>query len=189
MEVFEAIHGRRSVRAYTGEPVDDARIRRLLQAAVQAPSATNAQPWSFAVVQDQATLRRYSDRGKRLLLARSGGDPTAGRYRQMLENPEFDIFYAAGTLIVICARPDSTWAQADCWLAAQNLQLAAHALGLGTCCIGFALGILNEPDVKGELGIPADVAAIAPLIVGTPRALPPPVPRAEPVIRGWIRPH
>ena len=52
--------------------------------------------------------------------------------------------------------------EADCWLAAENLMLAATAKGLGTCCIGFAVGILNTEEVKRELGIPEDGAAVAP---------------------------
>lgn len=187
-DVLEAIHGRRAVRAYTPEPVGEAAIRLLLRAAVQAPSAMNAQPWGFVVVQDRERLRRWSEWAKAQLLAQSPTDPKSGRYRGLLADPAYDIFYDAGTLIVICAPQDSPWAQADCWLAAQNLQLAAFALGLGTCCIGFALGVLNAPEVKAELSIPADMRAVAPLIVGTPTAPPPPVPRAEPVVLSWIRP-
>ncbi|MGE5261234.1 MAG: nitroreductase family protein, partial [Actinomycetota bacterium] len=47
MELLQAIYGRRSVREYSGEPVDDAALRKLIDAAVQAPSAINKQPWSF----------------------------------------------------------------------------------------------------------------------------------------------
>jgi hypothetical protein len=51
---MEAIYRRRSVRAYTGEPLTEDVVRELLDAAIQAPSAMNAQPWAFIIVQDRA---------------------------------------------------------------------------------------------------------------------------------------
>jgi nitroreductase len=186
MDVLEAIQTRRAVRSYLPEALTEPTVRKLLHAAVQAPSAMNAQPWKFVVVQDRAKLARYSEQAKALLLARAGTDPKAERYLPLLSDPAFNIFYDAGTLIAICADPSSIYAQADCWLAAQNLQLAALAQGLGTCCLGFALGVLNDPEVKRELGISEGTAVIAPLIVGRPRAKPPAVPRAEPVILSWV---
>ncbi len=187
MDLNEAIHARRAVRSYLPETVDEASIRLLLRAATQAPSAMNAQPWAFVIVQDKARLARYSDRAKAALLAKSAGDPKAERYRQMLSDPKFNIFYDASTLIVICADQSGAYAQADCWLAAQNLQLAAVASGLGTCCIGFALPTLNEAEVKAELAIPQRMGAIAALIVGKPRGQPEPVPRKEPAVLSWLR--
>lgn len=71
-------------------------------------------------------------------------------------------------LIVVCAKPMGPFVSADCWQAAENLMLAASALGLGTCCIGSAIPALNSPEAKSELGIPADVEAVAPIIVGVP---------------------
>jgi nitroreductase len=103
-----------------------------------------------------------------------------------LADPGFNIFYDAGTLVVICAAPKNEFVAADCWLAAENLMLAACAAGMGTCCIGFAVPVLNAPDVKTELGIPADVRAIVPIIVGVPRGEALPVPRKAPVILKWI---
>jgi nitroreductase len=105
----------------------------------------------------------------------------------MLRNDDFNIFYDAGTLIVVGAIQPSPFQDADCWLAAENLMLAACAEGLGTCCIGFAVELLNEPEVKAELSVPADGIAVAPLIVGYPQGVTPIVPRAEPRIVSWSR--
>jgi nitroreductase len=74
---------------------------------------------------------------------------------------------------------------ADCWLAAENLMLAAYGLGLGTCCIGFAVPVLNTPEVKTELGIPPEASAVAPIIVGVAREKPVPVSRKPPEILCW----
>jgi len=187
MELLEAIYTRRATRSFLPEPVSDETVRRLLEVAVQAPSAMNAQPWRFVVIQDPVRLDRYSERAKALLLQRLGTDDKNRHYADRLSSRVFNIFYDAGTLIVICGPANGTYAQADCWLAAQNLQLAARALGLGTCCIGFAIAALNDPEVKAELDIPPDLAAIAPLIVGTPRSAPPPVLRQAPDVLSWFR--
>jgi nitroreductase len=56
MDLQEAIYSRRAVRAFTDEPVDEATLRRLIDAAIQAPSAVNQQPWTFTVVRNQAVL-------------------------------------------------------------------------------------------------------------------------------------
>jgi len=64
MEIKEAIEGRRSVREYEPEAIDESVIRRLIAAAVKAPSAVNQQPWTFAVVRDQDLLERISRKAK-----------------------------------------------------------------------------------------------------------------------------
>jgi len=184
MELLEAIDGRRSVREYTDEPVDDAVLRTLIDAAIKAPSAINQQPWAFVVVNDPALLTRISDQAKAHLLKASLGAP-AHPFREMLNDPKFHIFYHAPVLVVIAAAEPTDWAVEDCALAAENLMLAAYAKGLGTCWIGFAQHWLATADGKAALGVPATYAPIAPIIVGHPRRQPPPVPRKAPEIH-WL---
>ena len=187
MQVLEAIHQRRAVRDYLERPVADETIHALLQAAVEAPSAMNRQPWRFAVIQDAVRLKVYSDLAKQHLLLQMASDAKASHYRELLEAPEFDIFYNAGTLIVICAEAPGKYADADAWLAAENLMLAACDMGLGTCPIGFAVEVLNTPAVKHELHLPPGGVAIAPILVGYPRETPKTVPREAPKILVWHR--
>jgi nitroreductase len=185
--VRDAIYARRSVRSYTGEKLTEATVRELLAAAVRAPTAIHEEPWQFFIVQDDATLRQLSDRAKALFTAevsRLHLDRDS-RGLEVFSQPDFNVFYDAGTLIVICARPMGPFVVADCWLAAENLMLAAHALGLGSCVIGSAVGALNAPEVKLELGIPADSTAVAPVIVGTPKGEWPATTRKPPQILGW----
>jgi nitroreductase len=182
------------VRSYTGQRPDRDTVQALLDAAVQAPTAMHAEPWAFAIVQNAAMLKRISDAAKAQWLATLGPErelhatgeaAMRSHFAQELANPDFSVFYDAGTLIVICAKP-GPFSTADCWLAAENLMLAASALGLGTCCIGSAVGALNTPEIKGALGIPADVTAVAPIIVGVPRQAPGPDARRSPEILGWL---
>ncbi|HYL23082.1 MAG TPA: nitroreductase family protein [Burkholderiales bacterium] len=193
-DALHTIYSRRAVRAYKPEQPSEAVIRELLDAAVQAPTAMHLEPWAFVVIQDKARLKRYSDRAKALLLEPSvavGWGSAAGRSRHehlaMLSDPAFNIFYDAGTLLVVCRRTGGAFADADCWLAAENLMLAATAKGLATCCIGFAVGVLNHAEVKRELGIPQEGAAVAPLIVGYARERAAPVLRKAPQILKWVK--
>ncbi len=187
MPLMDAIEWRRSVRSYLPDPVDDATVRHLLAAAVRAPTAIHEEPWAFVVVQDRDLLKRLSDRAKPLFAEeahRAHRDP-GGHLLEMFMQPDFNLFYDAGTLIVICGRPMGPFVVADCWLAAENLILAATARGLGTCVIGSAVPVLNTPESKMELSIPANVTAFAPIIVGTPRGAGPATPRKEPDILAW----
>jgi nitroreductase len=194
---LQAIYQRRAVRAYRPDPIPDETIQALLKAAVQAPTAMHLEPWAFLVIQDRALLARYSDRAKvvlreesgrhRELLRVPGASTSDDRLAAMLADPTFNIFYDAGTLIVICGRPMGSFVVADCWLAAENLMLAACALELGSCCIGLAVPLLNTPEVKRELGIPPEVTAVAPIIVGIPAGPTPAVPRKPPEILRWAR--
>ena len=194
VSALDAIYGRRSARSYAPQALEKSTVRALLDAAVQAPTAMHEQPWLFVVVQDRQILKRLSDQVKatwareaipppRLRVA--GGSALHADFIARLEDPAFDVFYNAGTLIVICARRTDPFVVADCWLAAENLLLAATALGLGTCCIGAAVTALNAPDIKQMLGVPADVHAVAPIIVGVPEGIAAPVSRREPEILSW----
>ncbi|MBI5361818.1 MAG: nitroreductase [Planctomycetes bacterium] len=185
VDVMDAIYGRRAVRAYDDWKLDVRTIEQLIDAAIHAPSARNEQPWSFAVVQDKALLRRLSERSKALWRERVlPGTPT-DEPRAWFESPAHDVFHGASTLIVICARPSAWPANEDCCLAAQNLMLAAHGLGLATCPIGLVRAALNEPEFRRELGLPDDHAAVFAVVVGYPREAPEPPPRRPACILSW----
>jgi len=187
MEIMDAIYHRRAVREYTGEVVDQPTIKSLLQAAAQAPSAVNQQPWVFVVIQDTALLEleRYSTRAKTLAAQVMDLGALTPKFRDLLSDPSFNIFYNAGTLIVICARPIGQHPDWDCCLAAENLMLAAHGIGLGSCPIGFAWPLFEQPDVKAELRIPLDCKVVMPIIVGHPGKPLAPVARHEPIVLCW----
>lgn len=185
MDLNEAIGRRRSVREYTAQAVDEPTINRLIDAAVHAPSAVNQQPWTFTVVRDQSVLDHVSGGAKSHMLATMAESPHADRFQARLSDPDFQIFYHAPVLILISANEQGPWIVEDCALAAENLMLAACAAGLGTCWIGFAQSFLNTSEGKHLLGLPAACVPVAPIIVGHPKAAPPPVPRNASKVR-WI---
>jgi nitroreductase len=187
MQVMDAIFQRRSVRSYKDTPVGENVVKKLLTVAVQAPSGMNQQPWAFVVIQDRNALKDYSDRAKAFLLKRQEPKSAEEKHRDAVSDPNFNIFYDAGTLIIICGKSSDTWSAEDCCLAAENLMLAAVDYGLATCPIGFARAWLNDPSTKTELGIPLDYTAVFPLIVGYSKAEVPDVPRHPPEIVNWKR--
>ncbi len=185
MDVMEAIYRRRSVRAYTDQPVEKVTVEALIKAATHAPSSMNEQPWAFAVIQSPKQLALWSERIKADVLRQLKPGSPLVKYRDMLSSSSFDVFHRAGTLIIICARPDTHNGAEDCSLAAQNLMLAACSMGLGTCPIGFARSWLSQRKIKHSLGIPDPYAPVFPLVVGYPSGETPPVPRRVPEILLW----
>jgi nitroreductase len=184
MNVREAIFGRRAVREFTAEPVQEEVLRQLIDAAIQAPSAVNQQPWLFTVVRNREMLARISDESKAYMLRTSPVALASHHFQHILADPKFDIFYGAPALIVISAAT-SSWAVEDCALAAQNLMLTAHAAGLGTCWIGFAQGWLGTPAGKSFLKLPETDIPVAPIIIGHPKSVPPAVSR-KPSRIDWL---
>ncbi len=195
MNVLEAIAGRASVRSFRYREVDEQAVLTLLEAAVRAPTAATREPWSFLVLQDRVTLRRISDKAKELWKGEVPrrephellGLPPTSRVVNEVWDPTFSIFYGAGTLIVVCARAEGESTDAECWMAAENLLLAAHALGLGCCLVGAAIPALRTPELRQDLGLPPTVRPVAAVIVGIPKEPGVPSPRRRPEILAWRR--
>ncbi len=185
--ILKTLYARHSVRTYAPTPLDSTTVQTLLDAAVHAPTAMHEEPWAFVVVQDQALLQRLSDLAKPLFVeeVRHRNAQGAGHSFDHFTRPDFNIFHGANTLIIICAKPLGPFVAADCWLAAENLMLAASAVGLGSCVIGSAVAAINIHKVKTELGIPNEYSAIAPIIVGVPSGDTPASARKEPLILSW----
>ena len=155
MDVLEAIHSRRSVRAFTTHEVTDETIELLIRAAMAAPTAGDRQTWRFVVVRDQATRER--------LASPAGKAPAA----------------AAPVDIVVLADPSArgldhpTWAF-DCALAVGNLMLAAVSEGLGTVWLA---GWPNEEwaaNIRAAVDCPDALVPICVVAVGVPVEQPQP---------------
>jgi nitroreductase len=189
------IYARHSTRSYNDTPLAADTIGILLEAATHAPTAMHEEPWRFVVIQSAGVLTHVSDVAKRMATsdaARHGrllrppgaaGDGIASP----LADPNFNIFYDARAAILICVEDATEFSVADCWLAAENLMLAAAALGLGTCCIGFALGALNTAQMKADLEMPSNAHVVAAIALGYPRGAATLGPRKPPVVWKWIR--
>lgn len=179
VNVLDAIYMRRAVRQFTSQAVRPDTVEALINAAIQAPSAMNKQPWAFCVIQDAEVLHRMNESAKQLLKMSPAWKDNSEHAKAQIHEPEFDIFYGATTLIVICAEQDGFQPVGDCYLAGENLMLAATAFGLATCPIGFARDVLQTEAFRGDLDIPKRYTPVLPLIVGYPKTLPPKTPRNQ----------
>lgn len=187
MSVFQTILARRSVRKFKAREVTSDTVRILLEAAVCAPSAIHQEPWGFVVIQDKNLLLQLSDLAKPLFLDDiQQRAPHAGHRVDFFCQPDFNIFYNTGTLVLICGAKSAPFVEADCWLAAENFMLAACAMGLGTCVIGSALPALNLTSIKHQIGVPDDFTVVAPIILGYPDDAIMPVLRKKPHILASI---
>ena len=148
METYEAIFRRRDVRAeYTGQPLDDAVLHRILEAGHAAPSVGNSQPWDFVIVRDPARLAEFAEHvaGRRAAFANS-----LPADRKDVFNPiKIEGIRESGTGIVVTYDPqrggpkilgrhtiDET-GLLSVGLAIQNLWLAATAEGIGMGWVSF----------------------------------------------------
>ena len=159
MELWEAIKGRRSVRRFADRPVDPAALERLAEAAAWAPSGGNAQTWRFVIVTDRAEVERIKTVSPGLL-----GDPPAlaAMCQDLAEARR-----RGGSL------GETLLATADAAMATQNLLLAAHAEGLGTCVVAS----FHRGAVARLLGLEPGVEPILLVSVGWPAQTPPAPPR------------
>lgn len=154
MNIYEVIKKRRSVRSYKSEPVEEEKLKRILEAALSAPSAANRQPICFLVVKDE-------------------------KIKQQLKkayNEEW--FYTAPVIICVCSIPERAWkrsdgknyADVDAAIAMDHLILAATAEELATCWVAA----FKVPLVKSILNLPQEIEPVALTPVGYPLHIPEP---------------
>ena len=152
MELIDVIRSRRSIRKYKSDPVPDADIEYVLEAARLAPSWANSQCWKFIVVKDEGVKQE---------LAKAGNSWIAH----------------APIIIAACADPskpgtkdDQPYYLVDIGIAMEHLILAAADRGLGTCWIGW----FDEEQAKKALGVPEDIRLVATTPLGYPDESPKP---------------
>ena len=172
MELMDVLKNRRAVRDYNSDPISRQVIERLVEAAILAPSAVHLQPWAFAALLDSTHIESYAERARNWLFKNLAETGLGNEAREILERPNFSIFYHAPALVLVMAQSSLSQAMEDCCLAAQNLMLAARDEGIGSCWIGFARPWLNLPATKQELGLPEEYCIVAPLVLGYPSAWP-----------------
>jgi nitroreductase len=167
MDVMDAIKKRRSVRKFKDRPVDRGAIRRILEAAVWAPSGGNAQNWRFVVVTEAEMKKKIKMVSPGLL----GGPPAVIVVAQ-------DVAQArekGGRMGC------DSLTKMDSAMAAQNLMLAAFSEGLGTCVIAS----FHADAVRKLLGLPEEIVPQLLISVGEPDQEPSPPPRKFEEIIWW----
>lgn len=153
MDVLEALMTRCSIRQFRAAPVAETAVRRMLEVLFRSPSAADARPWQFAVVDRRETLDRLE-----------------------AAMPGCEMLRSAPLAILVCAEPareqiPGFWPQ-DCAAASENLLLAAHGLGLGAVWIGLYPVADRERAVREVLNVPDGLVPFALVPVGEPAEQP-----------------
>lgn len=151
MQTIQAIMTRRSTRAFADQPVTQAQVKVLLEAAMNAPSAGDGRPWQFVVTTDRAKLNALAD-------AVDQGNA---------------MFKQAQAAVLICLDESlekfKGFAPQDCSCAAQNLQLAAHDMGLGAVWIAVIGLAQREAGCFEVLDVPPNLKPFALFPLGVPQ--------------------
>ena len=165
---LDVIMSRTSIRSFTGEAVSQEQLETILKAGMAAPTAMNSQPWRFVVVTDKETIANVFASGFR-----------------------GEMFTQAGAVIVVCGQstvmrkpfgqpdapeqeqPNMFWYE-DCSAAAENILLAAHALGLGAVWTAGYPAMERVAPIAEALGIPENVIPLCVIPVGVPAENPEP---------------
>lgn len=109
-------------------------------------------------------------------------DAGAVNFLKRLQDKNFNLFYNAPVLILVIGSKNNALTDYNCSMCAENMMLAAHSLGIGSCWIGGASVIQQSEELMAELKIPQNYKIVAPLIFGYPGAMPPTPEKREPVI-------
>lgn len=170
MEAMEAIMTRRSVRKFAEPQIPDAVLEKILKAGTYAPSALALQPWAFVVVQDQKFLKRVSDYCKPIMISlmKNAHDGMSDAFRQLLESPGYSIYYNAPTVIMVIGKTSSRFREIDCSLCCQNMMLAAHSLGIGSCWIGSTEVAYDNREIMAGFRIPEGYSPVGTIVFGYP---------------------
>ena len=168
---MDAIHERRSIRAYRPEQITDGQLKEILEAGLAAPSAMNSQAWHFTAVQDEALLNRVNEATRKGFIKNAKDDEERKRF----ENPEWSVFYHAPTVIFISCPPVSEmkYAQTDTGIAIENMALAAIGLELGSVVLGMPRAAFegeNADEFRKALHFPEGYDFMLALAVGYPAA-------------------
>ena len=186
---------RRSCRCFTDQPVDRAMLEDLIKIGITAPSGTNSQAWTFTILPTRkavasfaehiaAYFRRLNTTAEktmlRIFLKLIGkGELDAyyrGYYRKVKEaldqwhgSGQDRLFHNSTAAIIIGSKPGASCPAEDALLATQNILLAAHSMGLGSCLIGYAVAAMKKDSlIQQSIGIPPEEEIHAVIALGHP---------------------
>jgi nitroreductase/NAD-dependent dihydropyrimidine dehydrogenase PreA subunit len=194
-DLARLICSRRSCRNYKQTLVEKDKMVDLIKLAVFAPSGTNSQAWTFTCLSSRpevlalgqsikAFFERMNKKAENFLLRKSlalFGAKTLDHYytnyyesvktamEQMEKEKRDRLFHGAPALILIASSPGASCPKEDALLAAGNILLAAHTMGLGSCLIGYAVAAMGaDRSIQKELGIPESETIHAAVALGYP---------------------
>ena len=187
-ELMKTILHRRAIRRFADRQIEEEALEQILQAGLYAPSAGGRQGPIMAVCQDKQVNERLG-RIKRANAWPRMATATSYVSREqpsIADDPNIkNAFYDAPTVITLFGPRNFLFAAEDCAVAAENMMLAADALGVGSCYIGQGWTAFADPygqEILKQWGIRTDYYAVMQLLLGYPRegdAHPAPKPRKQ----------
>ena len=157
--VIEAIMARRSIRQYKDTPVEREKLQLIAECGVNAPNGSNAQAWEVRIVDSPAFIDGLTEIYK-------AANPAAA------SRPGFKNMFVNAPALIIVAAPNNMYNGVNTGLLGENVMLAAHSLGLGTCCLAGPLRFLQSSEEAApyleKLGINPDYVIHYLIAVGYP---------------------
>ncbi len=181
--LVQLMASRRSCRHFHDRPVAQVLLEDLVKIGITAPSGTNCQPWTFTILPTRKAVVNFAGpivsffeklnatAGKTVLrsflklIGRGELDAYYQRYYRKVKEAieewhssgKDQLFHGGTAALLIGSKPGATCPAEDALLATQNILLAAHSMGLGSCLIGFAVAAMKkDPSIKQAAGIPAE---------------------------------
>ncbi|MEW5909091.1 MAG: nitroreductase family protein [Thermodesulfobacteriota bacterium] len=194
-QLVRLMRSRRSCRNYREKPVERKLLEDLVKIGITAPSGTNSQEWTFTILpaRDRVValgkeimlyykeLNRLAEKTwLRLLMKIIGKKELDWYYKNYYaavkegiseweKSGRERLFHGASAAILVACRPGASCPAEDALLATENILLAAHTMGLGTCLIGFAVSAIRQkPSIKISLGIPPEETVYSVIALGWP---------------------
>lgn len=194
-QLVRLMASRRSCRNFKDAPVGRDLLEDLVRIGATAPSGTNIQGWSFTILPDRQAVHALGDRIARFFerLNRLAGNRWLREGLKLLGKPELSayyhdyyqpvsealaarakggrdrLFHGATAVIIVASRPGGSTPSEDALLAAQNMLLAAHAMGLGSCLIGLAVApMARDARIGRAVGLPDGERVHAVIALGYP---------------------
>ncbi len=152
MDTLEAIMTRRSVRKFTDQHISDALLNMILKAGMSGPSCANTRAWTFVVVRAKETLAKMADAN------RGPAEP--------LRNADVGILVCGDLARAFKPAPDY-WI-IDGAIAAQNMVIAATALGIGSVWLGTYPQMERVEKQSQLLGLPDTIVPHSIIALGYP---------------------
>lgn len=157
-QFLHLVENRESVRSYSNAPVGHEKIQRILETARLAPSACNAQPWTFIVVDNPEIKNKLADATSSKIVGLNHFTKQAPVHIVVVMEPA-NFTSKFGSLV-----KQKHFPLIDIGIAAEHICLAAVAEGLGTCMIGW----FDEPAVRKLLSIPSKSRPVLIITLGYP---------------------
>jgi nitroreductase/ferredoxin len=195
-DLARLICSRRSCRNYKQTSVEKETLQDLIRLAVFAPSGTNSQAWTFTCLTSRSQVlvlgnaikdffKRLNKKAENVVLRKAlalAGAKTLDHYyrnyyesvKTAIEQMETEnrdrLFHGAPAVILIGSSPGGSCPKEDALLAAGNILLGAHTMGLGTCLIGYVVApMAADGSIQKKLGIPASETIHAAVAIGYPK--------------------